>query len=219
VESGEGPPTTFNEKGPEISPDKFDELIQRSKELSAKADWVVLGGSIPPGLPNDAFKTLIEACGRGTCNAVLDADGEPMMRGLEARPTFIKPNAKEAGRLLGRKVETSEDALIAAKELLQKLEGRDKFVVISLGQDGAVLACAEGLFIGETPKVDTRSTIGSGDSLIGGMLWALKEDKPLPEALRWGLAAGAATAMTDGTEIARKAHILELLPQARVQRA
>jgi 1-phosphofructokinase len=219
VESGDGPPTTFNERGPEVGLAKFKELIEKCQELSRGAAWVVIGGSLPPGLPHDAYKILIEAVQCEDCGVVLDADGEPMKLGLEARPSFIKPNLKEASRLLGRDL-TVEEAPKAAQELFQKLrdtKGIPPFVVLSMGKHGAVLACGDGVFMGHSPKVEAKSTIGSGDSLIGGVLWGLHENMPLPEAFRWGLAAGAATAMTDGTEIARRRIVLELLEKARVE--
>jgi len=93
---------------------------------------------------------------------------------------------------------------------------RDPIVVMTRGENGAIVASGGTLLVGHTPIVQTNSTIGSGDSLIGGMLWALEEGKSMEEALRWGMAAGAATAMTDGSEIARKPVVLALFPEAKV---
>ena len=86
--------------------------------------------------------------------------------------------------------------------------------IVSMGASGAVLASADGVWVGVSPKVETRSSIGSGDSLLGAFLWALEDGRPLEEAFRWGLAAGAATAATNGAEIARRPVVEALFPQA-----
>jgi 1-phosphofructokinase len=217
------PPTTFNEPGPAITAGNLEDLRARCKRMSQGASWVCVGGSLPPGAPLDILKTLIEDCASGACAIVLDADGHPCKQGMKAAPTFIKPNTKEAGRLVGRELLTTEDCLQAAQELYEQLKSHDPprnpIVVLTRGESGAIVATGGQLLIGHTPQVKTNSTIGSGDSLIGGMLWAIEEGKSMEEALRWGMAAGAATAMTDGSEIARRAEILEMFPLARVERA
>jgi fructose-1-phosphate kinase PfkB-like protein len=148
----------------------------------------------------------------------LDADGEALRRGLEAKPHFIKPNGKEAGRLLGRNVETVDEAVFAAEELRQYLQP-DGVCVVSLGEDGAVMASAEATLIGRPIEVEQKSTIGSGDSMIGAMLASLERGLSLRDAFLCGLAAGAATAMTDGAEIARKDVVEQLLPRAQADSA
>ncbi len=212
----DAPPTTFNERGPTIRPDEMDALLATCRELASRARWACIGGSVPPGLPPDVFLTLGRLFADAGCRVCLDADAEPLARGISCRPHFIKPNHKECSRLLGVPVEDHEAAAEAARGLLDQV-AEGGFVVVSLGAEGAVLACAEGVYRGHSPPVEPRSTVGSGDSLIGGLLWALGEGHPLPEAFRWGLAAGAATATTDGSEIARQPVVHHLLPEARVE--
>ncbi|MEA2552396.1 MAG: 1-phosphofructokinase [Fimbriimonadaceae bacterium] len=219
--SGE-PPTTFNEPGPEVSAESFQELRGHCRRMKPDRGWICLGGSLPPGVPNNAFKTLITDSGEGSTGIVLDADGEAFRLGLEAGPTFVKPNSKEAGRLLGKELQTVEDCIAAGREILRFLKpkgSREPMAVISRGAEGAVLVTTNHVFVGHSPKVEVNSTIGSGDSLIGGMLWAFEAGKSLEEALRWGLAAGAATATTNGSEIARRPKVLELLEQSTVEMA
>jgi len=92
-------------------------------------------------------------------------------------------------------------------------------VIVSDGERGAVMACDEGLFLGETPQVHTRSTIGSGDSMLGAFLWADVLGKGKAEAFQYGLAAGAATATTNGSEICSRSMILQLLETANVRQS
>lgn len=209
------PPTTFNDRGPEIQAEEWDDMLAWIEQVAPRVGWVAFGGSLPPGLPTDAFSILGKlARGKG-CRIVIDADGEPMRHALEFGPCFIKPNAKEAERLVGYPVKTDEEAFRAAGTLYERL-GAESFVVISRGGDGAVLRCAEGTFKGIAPAIEPHSTIGSGDSMIAGMLWAFESGFGAAEALRWGLAAGAATAVTDGSEIARRPVIELLYNDARV---
>lgn len=207
------PPTTFNEPGPSISELDLQALIDKCTEVAQCCQWAAMGGSLPPGVPTDIFAQLTRLFKERGCKVLVDADGEPLRLAVEAKPDMIKPNAKEAQRLLGREIGSREEAVEAARELHRS---GIAVVIVSLGEDGAAFACEDGCFVAESPQVDVRSTIGSGDSMLGGILWALEDGRPLEEAFKWGVAAGAATATTDGSEIARRPVVLELLPQVRL---
>ena len=218
VEDNSGkPPTTLNSPGPEVGALEWERLLEKVGRLATQAKWVTLGGSLPPGVPKDAFKTLAEWARNSGAKVMLDADGDPLKQGLLGSPDFIKPNTKEAARLLGRPIETLEECLTAVEELSKLHPGG--IVIISRGAEGAVLGSAEGVLIGTSPKVKAKSSIGSGDSLIAGVLWGLTSGLEVAEAFRYGLAAGAATAMTDGSEIGSKETIYELLSSAVVESA
>lgn len=208
------PPTTLNGLGPTVTKADFDLLLEKVGRLATQASWVALGGSLPPGCPPDAYKTLSEWAKNSGAKVVLDADGDAQKQGLLAKPDLIKPNSKEASRLLGRPVDTLEASVAAVKELYALHPGA--IVIISRGADGAVLASSEGVLVGESPSVPVHSTIGSGDSMIAGILWGLTTGLSMSEAFRYGLAAGAATATTDGSEIGRRDVILELVERSVV---
>lgn len=221
VESGDGPPTTFNAKGPLIHQREWELLQLRVERLSEDATWVALGGSLPPGVPIEAFQILGEIAKKRNCKVVLDADGDAQKAGLLAAPDFIKPNVREAERLLGREIGDDDTKVITAVKdlvaMLRKNGSPDPVAVISRGRLGAVLATQTTVLKGHPIEINARSTIGSGDSLIGGMLYGMESQKTLQESLRYGLAAGAATATTDGTEIGRRDSILDLFQRARTE--
>lgn len=214
VESGDGPPTVFSSPGPEVTGLEWESLLAAVGKLALGSAWVVFGGSLPPGMPEAAYEMLVSLAKAQGSRVVLDADGDALRSGLRASPDFLKPNLDEASRLLGHPVSDSA----AAARSLRESTGAD-VVVLSMGSRGSVLACGEGVFQSPAVPVDAKSTIGSGDSMIGAMLWAKAQGMPWSEALSWGTAAGAATAMTDGTEIGRREDIVRLQKLVQVNPA
>ena len=127
---------------------------------------------------------------------------------------MIKPNLDEAQRLLDRSIGTQAEAAAAARELASRAE----VAIISMGKQGAILAAGDEVWQGIPPEVRVVSTIGSGDSMLAGVMFRLYEGGDLGEALALGCAAGAATAMTNGVEIGHRKDILRLADSVRVER-
>lgn len=214
-ESSGAPPTVLDEPGPTLTSLDLDELYTKVRKVAHKSSMVAFGGSLPPGAPKDIYKTLVEIVASEGAKAILDSDGEPMVLGLQASPFMIKPNKDEVRRLVGIEIKTTADALQAAKHLA---ENGVKLVVISLGSQGAVA-----LYEGEAvhaipPEVKAVSTIGSGDSMVAGITHVINRGGTLEDALRWGTAAGAATAMTDGTGICKRHEVAALLAGIGINR-
>ncbi|MGH3880327.1 MAG: 1-phosphofructokinase family hexose kinase, partial [Actinophytocola sp.] len=126
VSTSDGAATAFNEPGPRLSIEDWAWFAGRFHELAARADVVVLSGSLPPGLPDHAYAQLVGATATPT---ILDASGGPLLEGVAARPRVIKPNADELA------VTGLADPLAAARELRSRGAGA---VVASLGADGLV---------------------------------------------------------------------------------
>lgn len=216
IEEASGrPPTMLNEPGPEISQQHWEALLAKVEAYLPQASWLAMGGSLPPGAPREAYAILIERAHQAGVPCALDSDGPPMLAALSAKPDLIKPNEREAERLLGRALRGDTDCFAAARELHER---GIRHVVISRGARGADVVSNEGIFRAIPPQVQTRSTIGSGDSMVAGILHILAQGGSLEEALRWGTAAGAATATTSGAEIACREQVLELLPLVKIKR-
>lgn len=214
-ESAGTPPTTFNERGGPIEHKELVDLLELAKNVSRESSYVVFGGSVPPGINDDIYRVLIDIASAGGAKSILDADGLALVEGLKAKPYMIKPNRDEVERLLGIEFVSKSDAARAALTLGER---GIELVVISLGKQGA-MACQDGIiYYAEPPEVKVVSTIGSGDSMIAGMLCALKNGAGVDEALKLGCAAGAATAMSNGANIGAKADVDELLSQIRVSK-
>ena len=214
-EASGAPPTTFNEPGAPVTETEIEALFNKVREVARKSCMVIFGGSLPPGAPKDIYRKLVATAQEEGAKAVLDSDGEPMAQGMQAVPYMIKPNKDEVQRLVGVKIDSLDDAKQALNNLAQT---GVKLVVISMGSQGAIAGSDGGIWHAVPPKVKVVSTIGSGDSMIAGIAHILCTEGSIEEALRWGTAAGAATAMTDGTTICSRHQVLDLLDKVQIKR-
>ena len=216
VEEATGaPPTTLNERGGPIEHSELVELLEMAKNVARESDYMVFGGSVPLGVNPDIHNALIQIARGGGAKAVLDADGDALREGLKAKPFMIKPNREEAEQALGKEFGSKSDV---ARGALAFAEMGIELVVISLGQQGAI-ACYEGwIYDVIPPEVKCISTIGSGDSLIAGVLCGLLDGAGIEDALKLGCAAGAATAMSNGADIGHKSDVDAILPQVKISR-
>lgn len=209
-------PTQLSEVGPLIQAAESDQLIRSLPSLGAGADFATLNGSLPQGLAATFYARIVKALPE-SCKVGLDADGEPLRLGLAARPHFVKPNENEASRLLGRRVQSDDEAIEAAREIRAMVKPCG-FALLSRGDRGAILSSADGDWLGRPPIVEVQSTVGCGDAMVAGMVWALGEGHSLPEAFRWSLACGAATAATRRASFESSGIVRRLLPGTEVIR-
>ncbi len=203
-----------NEKGPVIPPAKQKELLDKIGKLARPGDWWVLAGSLPPGVPDSFYAEIVRLLTRCGAKAVLDTIGEPLRLGCNEKAFLVKPNVEEARAITGLPVESPADIVRAAAEI-QKMGAEN--VVISLGKTGALLQTGAGAWLAHSPAVVEKNPIGAGDSMVGGVVWALTGGRSLQAALGWGVACGAATASLSGTEVGSRALIEELLEQVHIE--
>lgn len=194
--------------GARVEPAQAAALLARLEQLDGGV--VVLGGSLPPGLPDTIYQEFVE---RLRVRPIVDTSGAPLAAVLPAKPLLVKPNVEEAETLLGRRLAGDRDVLAAADEIRRR--GPD-YVVISQGADGAIGVAADGAWKVVPPAITTCSTVGSGDSMIAGIAMAFNEGRSFIEGLRLGTATGAATAMVPGTHLCSAAQVAELLPRVVV---
>ena len=197
IDRSSGVATEINSAGPPVGKNDIARMIALVKE-SARDGIMVFCGSLPPGCPDDLYKTLIGIASDAGCRCALDADRAYLAEGVRAAPFLIKPNRAELAALSGRKVESVQDARCAA-ESLSAAHGIE-LVLTSLGQDGAVLTEAGNAWFLPAPDVPVASTVGAGDAMLAGFLAALDAGSGSVEAFRWSVAAAAASVMTEGTQ-------------------
>jgi 1-phosphofructokinase family hexose kinase len=204
-----------NEKGPAIPPEKQRELLEKIEQLAQPGDWWVLAGSLPPGVPDTFYAQIVQRLNQCGSHTLLDTINESLRLGCQVKPYLVKPNAEEAGALTGLTMQTLEDTVRCAA----KIRGMGaENVVISMGKAGALLQTSEATWLTHSPSVVEKNPIGAGDSMVGGLVWALSRGLSLDESLRWGVASGAATASLSGTEVGSQSLIEMLLAQTQSER-
>ncbi|MCJ8521189.1 6-phosphofructokinase 2 [Pseudorhizobium tarimense] len=196
----------FVPEGPVVSAQEYGEALEFLERASA--DYVVVSGSLPRGLPEDAYAHMARIFAGREARFILDASGPSLKKALEIGGLFmIKPSLDELEGIVGRQLDEA-GAIAAAQELIR--EGAVRYVCVSMAREGAVLVTAEGAIKVPSFEVPVGSTVGAGDSFVGGMVWALTKGYPLEEAFRFGVAAGAATVMSPGTELCQREDVFQL---------
>jgi 1-phosphofructokinase family hexose kinase len=199
-----------NEKGPLVGQASQDELLAKIDAITRPGDWWVLAGSLPPGVEEDFYARIVRVLNQHQAKAVLDTTLESLRLGCAEHPFLVKPNLEEAQVLTGLPMDTPAQVAQAAQAI--RTMGAQN-VVISMGKSGALLQTGIGSWLIGTPSIQEKNPIGAGDSMVGGLVWALTEQFPLREALGWGVASGAATASQGGTEVGSRALIEALVDQ------
>ncbi|MEZ6097708.1 MAG: 1-phosphofructokinase family hexose kinase [Pirellulaceae bacterium] len=164
-------------------------------------EYLVLSGSLPPDVDENLYAQIAKAM-PASCRVILDTSGWPLRLGLQSPLFLIKPNMHELEQLAGRTIADDPQIRGVARSLIE--EGKVQVVVTSLGSGGAVLTTADEHQQIRSPTVKIRSKVGAGDSMVAGIVFALSKGKPLVESVRYGVAAGAAAVMTEGTELCRR---------------
>ena len=191
-----GQETELNGAGPAIPESALQQLEAQLDKL-AEGDILILAGSIPASLPQSVYERLLARLqGRGV-RAVVDATRDLLVNVLPYHPFLIKPNLEELCQLFQAEGPlTTLEAKEYAKEL-QRMGARN--VVVSLGEKGALLLEESGRCLGcRSPRGQAVSTVGAGDSLVAGFLYGCQLHGTLEGGLKWGVAAGAATAFQEG---------------------
>jgi 1-phosphofructokinase len=216
-----GVTTKINEPGPVLSEDQQEALIGLLLERSRGASWVVLAGSLPPGVPADFYATvtrrLRSMAGNGTQQdaprIAVDSSGEPLVAAVSGdasgKPDLLKPNAEELAELAAAagfatastadELEADPEAAAAAAAAV--VRSGVGAVLATLGSKGAVLVTSDGAWLATHPPVKAVSTVGAGDSSLAGYLLASSLGAAPADCLRQAVAHGAAAASLPGSTV------------------
>lgn len=201
IENSSGQQFRFGMPGAALNEDDWQRLLQ-IVEQEDRPDYIVASGSLPPGVPEEFYAKLARITQNMKVRLILDTSGRPLQQALQESVFLIKPNIRELGEIVGARIKSEEEQENAAKELIQK--GHCQHVVLSLGAAGVLFVTANHSERIRSPSVEVKSRVGAGDSTVAGIVLALSQGKDLPEAVRFGVAAGAAAVMTEGTQLCRR---------------
>jgi 6-phosphofructokinase 2 len=217
--------------GPRLSEAEWQVCLDEISVL--RPACLVASGSLPPGVPDDFYARLARLLKTWQGRLALDSSGPALLQAVQEGVWLIKPSLRELQALTGLALPTLAERLAAARALIA--QGRAQIVALSMGPEGALLVSASGAWHAEALQVPVASTIGAGDSFVGGLIWALSrttESVPagtpssaapaggqdLAEAFSWAMAAASAALLSSGTALCQAADVSRLQQTVQVTR-
>ena len=192
----------FGMPGREISSDEQNLILETLQALHPIPEFLVVSGSLPPGIDPEFLVSIVRMAHANGTKVVVDTSGPALERVVQEGVYLIKPNIGELCRMAGVSELDSEAVGEAAKGLIRA--GKCEIIVVSMGPQGACLVTEDFVDHVPAPTVKRRSTVGAGDSMVAGMIYALANGQPAREAVRLGVACGTAATMNSGTELFKK---------------
>jgi len=188
--------TEFLEKGESISDEEINAFLDDFDKIIEDSNVITISGSAPKGVPTNIYTTLINMIKAKNKKVILDASGDLLKEGIKALPTMIKPNSEEMENLLNVSINNEEEVI---KNAIKLHESGIELVVVSLGSDGALLVCKEGVYHGKPPKIEVVNTVGCGDSMVAAFAVAMERGYSNIDSLKYAISISAANAMTFST--------------------
>ncbi len=198
----------FGMPGPAVTENEWQTTLNKLKEVLQANDFLVASGSLCPGMPIDFFAQIAALCKKKKVKFILDTSGEALRKGAEAGVYLMKPNLGELAALCGVETISFIELESYAKKFVS--EQRCEILVVSLGAQGALMVTQNVTEYIAAPVVYQKSTIGAGDSMVAGMVFALAHGKSLSEMVKYGVACGTAATMTQGTQLCKKDDVEQL---------
>lgn len=202
--------------GPRFSETEWKRAIEALARYGQRPALIVASGSLPPGVPDDFYARIAEIARRRRVPMMLDSSGRALKAALGQGLFLIKLNLQELQDLVEASLPDEASRVEACEDLVAS--GQAQAVALTLGDRGAVLVTADGAWRAAPLPLKPASTVGAGDSFLGGMAWALSSGRGLDDAFRYGVAAGSAAVLTAGTELCRAEDVWRLVERVAVDR-
>lgn len=199
--------------GAALTAEEFHRLEEKVLAIDS-GSILVISGSLPPGVDVGKLCSLVRAAQKAKIRCIIDSSGEALKASLEIGGIeLVKPNQKELSALVNRELTQPDDVRQAAQEIVTS--GKARRVVVSLGPQGALGVDATGYVQVVPPPVKSQSTVGAGDSMVGAMTLKLAENAPLLDMVRFGVAAGSAATLNQGTRLCSLANTQKIYDYLR----
>lgn len=181
-------------KSPNISKEKVNELLNFIKDNIKDNDILVLSGSVPNSIESSIYKDIISNANKNI-KVILDARDEAFKLGIKEKVFLTKPNKKELGEYFNKNIETIDEIIKYARELIK--DGSEN-VIVSLGKDGSVLITKDNAYIGNAPEGKLISSVGAGDSMVAGIVYGISNNLNIVDSYKYAIASGSSTACSEG---------------------
>lgn len=177
--------TDINDRGKIVDPEAIDDLLQRINKWAKLSKVMVFAGSLPEGMDVGIYQEMIKIAEENGCKTILDTEGESLMRGIKSSPFMIKPNIHELESSLNVNIKGKSDVIQHARYFLDQ---GVKLIVVSLGEEGALLISEEMNLEAIAIPTEIRSTVGAGDSMVAAFALGLMKGYSMEETLRLAIA-------------------------------
>lgn len=196
--------TEFLEKGPEIKNIEYNKFFEDLEIALKNTKILIATGSCCLNMPEDCYEKIGNMCRGNDIKFILDSSGEPLKKALKSKPFLIKPNIDEIEQILGEKMNSELDIILAGKTL--KCSGAEN-VCISLGKDGMIFINDSGVYRVRIPKVNAENPVGSGDSTVAGFAVGVLRNYGIYELLSFSNACGISNALNLETGFVKKEEV------------
>jgi 6-phosphofructokinase 2 len=201
--------------GPELTDSERAQCLAAVARIRPKPRFFVASGSLSAGAPHDFIARAARTAKALGASAVVDTSGPALAAALEEGVFLVKPNLRELQGLMGLSLDTRNQQLAAARNLIEK--GAAEMVALTLGHDGGLLVTQRQAFYAPALPVELVSTVGAGDSFLGAMLWGLDTEQSVESAFKHGIAAGSAALLSPGTGLCKPEDVQRLYPQVHLE--
>jgi 6-phosphofructokinase 2 len=190
----------FTFPGRQVQEETIKTLVDQIRNFSPS--YVIASGSLPPGLPDYFYGLVVKNAKSVGAKCIVDTSG-PALQALQGKGAYlIKPNIGELCKMLNVDWLDKEEVADAAHQAI--MDGFAELIAVSMGPEGAWIVSKEERYFATAPKVEKRSTVGAGDSMVAGMTYMLKQNRTLKEVISFGVACGSAATMNEGTQLFKK---------------
>ncbi|MFI4996997.1 MAG: 1-phosphofructokinase family hexose kinase [Hyphomicrobiales bacterium] len=200
--------------GPRLAEAEWQQCLEVVSSLRGEPGLIVASGSLPPGVPADFYGRLARLAKNMGARLVLDTSGEPLASALEEGVYLVKPSLSELAGLTRTPLEEPGSQIEACLKLVRGK--RAEIVALTLGDQGALLVTRDRAWRAAPLRIEAVSSVGAGDSFLGGMIWSLASGHSLEDALRYGVAAGSAAVLAHGTELCHAEDVRRLHPLVEI---
>ncbi|HSF46443.1 MAG TPA: 1-phosphofructokinase family hexose kinase [Chitinophagaceae bacterium] len=212
VDESSGKQYRFGMPGTELRASEWQECLD-AIEKREDLEFIVASGSLPPGVPLDIYAKLAVIAKTKNAKLVVDTSGEALRHAASEGVYLLKPNLGELASLMGlERVEEKELESVGRRFINS---GHCEILVVSLGAAGAILISADSVHRAVPPKVEAKSVVGAGDSMVAGMVLALSRRMDLKDVLEFGVACGTAATINPGTDLCDPNDVQMLLKKMR----
>ncbi|MCL5037194.1 MAG: 1-phosphofructokinase family hexose kinase [Chloroflexi bacterium] len=192
----------FGMPGPELKEEEWKRCLDALRAVEPKPDYIVASGSLPPGVPVNFYALAADIARELGSKLIVDTSGDELRIAANAGVYLLKPNIAEFQTLVGEEIKNEKRQMELARKIIAS--GKTEVLVISMGVAGALLVTKDIYEHIRAPIVPIESRVGAGDSMVAGIVFGLESGKPLRDAVRFGVATGAAAVMSPGTGLCCK---------------